>query len=51
MCDSRSATSPITTESGIRSPASMYAWAWSPASDRERTAPRNMSPVEMWGTT
>ena len=46
----RSLTKPITTSSGTRSPASMNVRALAPNSEPERTAARNMSPVETCGT-
>ena len=40
---------PMTTESGTRSPASMYRFASRPMAVWFLTAARRMSPVEMWG--
>ena len=50
-CSKRAATTPMVTSSGTNSPDSMYSCRRRPKSVPDCTAARNMSPVEMWGTT
>src|SRR3989441_149704 len=47
---SRRSVIAITRSSGTSPPASMYAFAFFPSSDRAVTLCRKMSPVETWGT-